>query len=78
MAGKNIAVWTEASDPVVNLWASRYQNRAMWGTPELIEISNAGPVTNVQLNDGSQGGAAAVWLWENASGVVSAWANVFE
>ncbi|MBT8452799.1 MAG: hypothetical protein KJO40_12605 [Deltaproteobacteria bacterium] len=55
LAGNAIAVWTQAYDPVVYLWTNRSQNGASWSAPELIEISNAGPVTDVRLDVGSQG-----------------------
>jgi hypothetical protein len=73
-AGNAVMAWSQSDGVRFNLWASRYDTAAGWGTPTLIESDDAGGVRNPQVAFDGLGNSFVVW--EHSDGTrYNIWAN---
>ncbi len=76
-SGNAIAVWDQYDGTRIYIWANRFDGSA-WGTPELIETDNPGPVGGrAQIAFDSNGNAIAVWYQHDGTRY-NIWANRFD
>ena len=75
--GNIIAVWSQSDGTRRNIWANRSTTADGWGTPQLLEVGDAGDAVNprVALDPGGRG----VVVWSYFDGFRSSiWASRFE
>jgi hypothetical protein len=80
--GNALAVWSQSDGTRNNIWSNRYTAGSGWGTPALIETSDAGNAFNPAIAMDGSGNALAVWnqfdgvrnnIWSNRYTVGSGW-----
>jgi hypothetical protein len=74
--GNAIAVWTQDDDMHRDAWANRFTPGTGWGTPELLEINNAGSASAAWVAADPNGNAIATWIQHDGSNH-NLWANRF-
>jgi hypothetical protein len=73
-SGNALAVWHQSDGTLYHVWSNRYTAGSGWGTPELIQSSNADEGTAPQIAMDASGNALAVWSQSGGS-VAGIWSN---
>jgi len=72
--GDAIAVWEQMGTMYKDVWGNHFTPESGWGTPALLEISNAGDAVFPRVAADGAGNAIAVWMQGNGS-EEDVWAN---
>lgn len=76
-SGSAMAVWSQSDGTRRNVWANQFTPAVGWGTPQLLEVGDAGDAVNpeIALDPGGRGMA----IWSSNDGTRSGiWVNRFE